>query len=425
MDKVLDTKTPYRVGQWLSSDQLFLENWMQNLIEEVDSNPRELHPVIDEFKEFIEGSPEIYMFFHMMFEQIPHKPPYFQTPTHKPQVRDYQHMLRLLNAIMTKAPEYNNTGLVGFPINAILDWPMGTIGGFSAFLNTKVNQHIKKILNEWARFLGSRDSCYVLNDSYNGWFGRAAMAQMLDFVEEYKCDPRKAHYGFTSWDDFFTREFRKGVRPISEPDNDNVIVNACESAPYKIARDVKTRDRFWIKAQPYSLEHMLAEDPLTDKFVGGTIYQAFLSAFSYHRWHSPVSGKVLKAYVTEGTYYSEVLSEGFLNPSGPDPSAPNNSQAYLTEVAARALIFIEADNPAIGLMCFMSVGMSEVSTNEITVYEGQHVNKGDQLGMFHFGGSTHCLIFRPEVNIEFDLHGQMPSLKSQNIPINSQIARVK
>jgi len=170
---------------------------------------------------------------------------------------------------------------------------------------------------------------------------------------------------------------------------------------------------------------MLAEDPLTEKFVGGTIYQAFLSAFSYHRWHSPVSGKVVKAYVTEGSYYSEALSEGFLNPDGPDPAAPNNTQAYLTEVAARALIFIEADNPAIGLMCFMSVGMSEVSTNEITVYEGQHVNKGDQLGMFHFGGSTHCLIFRPEVNIEFDTHGQTPSLESHNIPINSQIARVK
>jgi len=89
------------------------------------------------------------------------------------------------------------------------------------------------------------------------------------------------------------------------------------------------------------------------------------------------------------------------------------------------MIFIEADNPAIGLMCFMSVGMSEVSTNEITVYEGQHVNKGDQLGMFHFGGSTHCMIFRPEVNIEFDLHGQTPGLDSHNIQINSQIARVK
>jgi hypothetical protein len=35
---------------------------------------------------------------------------------------------------------------------------------------------------------------------------------------------------------------------------------------------------FWIKGQPYSVAHMLAHDPWTGKFTGGTIYQAFLSA---------------------------------------------------------------------------------------------------------------------------------------------------
>jgi len=69
---------------------------------------------------------------------------------------------------------------------------------------------------------------------------------------------------------------------------------------------------------------------------------------------------------------------------------------------AAPLMFIEADNPAIGLMCVLPVGMAEVSTCEITVYEGQHVKKGDQLGMFHFGGSTHCLMFRPGVRLDFD-----------------------
>ena len=44
-------------------------------------------------------------------------------------------------------------------------------------------------------------------------------------------------------------------------------------------------------------------------------------------------------------------------------------------------------------MCFVAVGMSEVSTCEVTVAAGETVEKGDQLGMFHHGGSTHCLIF--------------------------------
>ena len=410
----------YRVGEWLPSDHAFLNQWMQSHIKDVAANPKKLHPVIEEFKSLIENDPEIFMLFNQMFEEIPRKPSFNKTPTGDHQIKDYLHMLLLIDAIMTTAPEYNTTGLVGFPINAILDWPMGTHSGFAAFLNDKVNAQLKKVLNEWGRFLSSKESCYVLGtDPHKGWFGTDAKKAMPNFETEFKCDPSKPYYGFTSWDDFFTRVFKDGQRPIASPEDDAVIVNACESAPYKIAHNVKRQDKFWIKSQPYSLMHMLANDEFTDKFVGGTIYQAFLSALSYHRWHSPVSGKIVKAYVKDGAYYSEAISMGF------DPSGPNESQSFITDVATRAIIFIEADNPAIGLMCFMPVGMAEVSTCEITVKVGQHVKKGDQLGMFHFGGSTHCLIFRPQVKLDFDLHGQKPGLESNNIKINSRIATVK
>lgn len=417
--KTVDEAVQYRVGEWLPSDQLILNNWMSNLIAEVDVENKELLPVVKELKDLIESSPEIYMHFNEMFEQLPKKARFKNDPTAKPQVRDYQHMLQLINQVMTQAPEFNKTGLVGFPINAILDWPMGTNAGSVVFLNEILNQQLKKMLNEWAKFLDSPDSRYVLNDDpRTGWFGEDAQEAMPTFVEDFICDPKLPYYGFTSWDNFFIREFRDGRRPVASPEDDAVIANACESAPYRIATDVKNRDKFWIKAQPYSLVHMMNGDPLASQFVGGTIYQAFLSALAYHRWHSPVSGKIVKTQVIDGSYYAEALSEGF------DPSGPNESQAYITEVATRALVFIEADNPDIGLMCVMFVGMAEVSTCDIRVYEGQYVNKGDELGMFHFGGSTHCLFFRPGVNLEFDLRGQNPGLNSDNIPVRSRIATV-
>ena len=198
-----------------------------------------------------------------------------------------------------------------------------------------------------------------------------------------------------------------------------MIANACESAPYKIATDVQAIEPFWIKAQTYSLSHILKGDPLHEHFVGGTIYQAFLSAFSYHRWHSPVDGTVVKTQLIDGTYYSETLVEGY------DPSGPNESQGYIAELAARAVIYIQADNPKIGLMCFVAIGMAEVSTCDVTVFEGQKIKKGQETGMFHFGGSTHLLIFGPEVELEFNMHGQKPGLDSSNIPVLSEIARVK
>lgn len=415
-----DNNTPYRVGKWLPSDHSFLNDWIIEQLSESKEQNTPLLPVVQEFKDLIENDPHVYMLFHQMFEQIPNKEPYINDPTGKKQIKDYKTMLRLLNHIMHQAPEFNKTGLVGFPINAILDWPMGTEAGYAAFTNEKVNKQLKKILNEWANFLSSEDSRYVLsNDPHNGWFGKDAKEAMPNFEKEFICDPSLPYHGFTSWDDFFTRQFREGVRPVADPEDDYVIANSCESAPYRIAKNVNKRDKFWIKAQPYSLYHMLDGDPLTDKFIGGTIYQAFLSALSYHRWHSPVSGKILKTKVIDGTYYAENLAEGF------DEAGPNESQAFITEMATRALLFIEADNPEIGLMCVMYVGMAEVSTCDITVYEGQHVDKGDQLGMFHFGGSTHCLIFRPEVNLEFDLRGQEPGLDSENIPVRSKIATVK
>jgi hypothetical protein len=111
--------------------------------------------------------------------------------------------------------------------------------------------------------------------------------------------------------------------------------------------------------------------------------------------YSPVSGRIVKTRPIDGTYCAQTPAVGF------DLAGPNESQGYIAQVASWGLIFIEADNPKIGLMAVMFVGMAEVSTNDILVYEGQHVNKGDPLGMFHFGGSTDTLIFRPQVKLDF------------------------
>lgn len=428
-------KVQYNVGKWLPSDQKIVNNWLKDLLNKVDgpSPPTDnfdipteqcsimskLHPVMKEFKKLIDEDPEVNMFFHQMFNQVPKVPPFNEDPTGKPQVRNYHVMLRLINHILTTAPEYNDTGLVGFPINAILNWPMATPGGYAAFLNDKVNVQLKNVLNQWAVYLSSPDSTYVLNDDpHHGWFGREALNAMPNFAKDYVCDPSAEHYGYTSWDDFFTRVFRRGVRPVASPRDDSVIANACESAPYSLQENVQLRSSFWMKGQEYSLLFMLGNDPRAGLFVGGTVYQAFLSALSYHRWHSPVSGRVIKTRNIEGSYYSETMNIRY------DPAGPNKSQGYITQVAARALIFIEADNPAIGLMCFLAIGMAEVSSNDITVYEGQHIEKGQEIGMFHFGGSTHCLIFRPGVNLQFDLRGQTPSLHTENINVRSEIARV-
>jgi phosphatidylserine decarboxylase len=414
---VKDAAVQPPTGVWLRADQRALQQVRQPA--GADDSQTWL-PVVQEFKALIENDPELYMLFTQMFEQIPRTPAYLNDPVGNPQVRNYRDMLKLINQILTQAPEYNKTNLVGFPINAIVNWAMGTPAGAAAFLNDKVNRQLKKILTQWAVFLGSADSRTVLNeDPEKGWFGRDALQAMPTLAQDFDVKPNLPFYGFRSWDDFFTRQFRDGRRPVASPNDDSVIANVCESAPYRLAKNVQLRDQFWIKDQPYSLAHMMADDALAQQFAGGTIYQAFLSATSYHRWHSPVSGRIVKTRVIDGSYYAQTPAVGF------DPAGPNESQGYITQVASRGLVFIEADNPKIGLMAVMFIGMAEVSSNDITVYEGQHVSKGDQLGMFHFGGSTHTLMFRPQVKLDFDLRGQTPSLNSKNIPVRALLATVQ
>jgi len=308
------------------------------------------------------------------------------------------------------APEFGEETMVATPLGAILDWTMGTPAGFSAFRDPRINAMLKQILTAWCKFLSSGDSLYVLNDSPSGW--KCDEARRAVGIDQYQYDPQDEHWGFDSWNDFFTRRFKDGERPVASPDDDKVIVSACESTPYSITTDVKRQDRFWIKSQPYSLDDMLANDDSVDQFVGGTVYQAFLSATNYHRWHSPVAGTIVRAFLREGTYYSEADSEG------PDAVEPTNSQSYLAHVAARAIILIEADDPVVGLMAFVPVGMSEVSSCMIhsNVAPGYHVAKGEELGYFQFGGSTHCLIFRPCAIADFSL-GAVPQPHDPNAPL--------
>jgi phosphatidylserine decarboxylase len=219
---------------------------------------------------------------------------------------------------------------------------------------------------------------------------------MPEFTSTYICDPTKEYWGFKSWDDFFTRQFRPGLRPIASPENNTVITSACESVPYKLSTNAQLTSRFWLKAEHYSLFHMFNGDPFTPQFVGGTVYQAYLSTLYYHRWHSPVCGRVVKIVHVPGAYCAVSPSTGFHTLNGPDPGAPGNSQAFLTNIATRMLIFIHAESKDIGLMCFIAVGMVEVSSCEATVSAGEWVAKGQELGMFHYGGSTYCLVFREE-----------------------------
>lgn len=80
-------------------------------------------------------------------------------------------------------------------------------------------------------------------------------------------------------------------------------------------------------------------------------------------------------------------------------SLPSKLSVDSSKVAARLIIFIGADNPSIGLVGFVAVGMTEASSCEATVHESEKVKRGDELGTFHFGGSD--IVINKSTPIDF------------------------
>lgn len=110
---------------------------IQSLKSRTDFNAELVAPIA-EFKQLVATNPVLSSLAQEMFtEAKSHKD---LTPLNGMAVSDFNEFLVLLNQIMTQAPEYTEYfdpkegalepyGLIGFPINALLDWPMATDAG--------------------------------------------------------------------------------------------------------------------------------------------------------------------------------------------------------------------------------------------------------------------------------------------------------
>lgn len=172
---------------------------------------------------------------------------------------------------------------------------MGTISGYDFFVSPIVNKQLHNVLSQWSKYLASLASQSVL-DGWLGSTGKAVITTVANdgktnytFEQLFACPNISApHLGFKSWDEYFVRPFNEGIRPTEAPDNGPpdprypdttlVIDNACESAPLQVNHNVSFYDNFYLKEQPYSLVNMLNFAPEARQFVGGTVYQAYLSA---------------------------------------------------------------------------------------------------------------------------------------------------
>jgi phosphatidylserine decarboxylase len=353
-------------------------------------------------------------------------------------------MIELINDIVSHPPIFRDPrgGAPGLSFNNILSAVIVTPAGFNAFVNDALNDAFKTILSDWCDYLSdpkkssaeeslthdkwlSDESIYTLSQYLKGFDPENPSTKPFqDAFVKNLADP---HWGFTDWNNFFARPFATPkkfdyYRPMPNPDPADLIISPADSRVYGIATNVSELDTFWLKGHRYSLKHLLNGDKGGDRhkpYIGGTVYQAYLLPSDYHRWTMPFTGTIKEIVTIPGTYFA--LSNALVDAAQPDEFASLvEGLPYLSTVSARKIAVIEADNKKIGTVCFIPVGLQEISSVKFFHPEDQptRVEKGEELGMFQFGGSTVVMVFEPKVNIKWAV-SQM-----EHILIRSAIATV-
>jgi len=310
----------------------------------------------------------------------------------------------LLNEIITTSPAFNDTAQVGTPMNGLLAVAMATDAGLALFHDATFNAQFKKILDAWNSFLKSPASLDKLDindpEKLGSWISKAAWAAKV--WDQMEHDATKPGYGFDSWNAFFIRRFVPGARPFQGDPQTQVDIG-CETTPWQYADDLSLESDFWIKDVNYSLLDLFGgQAEWARLFAGGQLYQGFLSATHYHRWNAPLDGEIVRSWVQPGTYFAQRPGQG----EDQGTWEGTESQPYLGHVAARAVFIFRHE--LCGYVALICIGMVEVSTCVINppylVGDGAEpvaIMRGDEIGHFEFGGSTHMMIFqRNRVTLE-------------------------
>ncbi|MGV9263390.1 phophatidylserine decarboxylase associated domain-containing protein [Kitasatospora sp. NPDC003701] len=369
-----------RVAGYLPESRQAIDEWQADLALQLGVGGEKFSPGVRELEQLIKRDGIIRMYVTQMIEEVP--------PPHR-YINGVDELLAALDLIRRTAPQYNpnREKRVFFPMSALFVYMMMTPAGEALFRNEKFNRAVQRILKEWCDHLNGDKSLGVLTEKENGWLSPPA-AKEFD-LDEYvtAADRKKPHWGFTSFNAFFHRELLPGKRPVDT--DPAAVVSANDGTVFRIARNIKETDEFWLKGQPYSLVDMLNGSPYTTRFLNGDVFQSFLAGSDYHRWRSPIDGVVRSAEVVDGLMFSNAES------AGEDPTAGTYSQGYQASVNTRGLVFIESPDPKIGMVCVIPIGITEISSVTIGVKPDQPVKKGDELGWFSYGGSSMCLVFEP------------------------------
>jgi len=191
---------------------------------------------------------------------------------------------------------------------------------------------------------------------------------------------------FKSFNDFFTRGLRTGVRAVDA--DSTAIVSPADGAISQLGK-IENGDVFQAKGQKFTVENLIADPQLAQPFKNGEFATVYLSPRDYHRVHMPFSGTLTETLYVPGELFSvnQTTAENI-----PGLFARNERMVCLfdTELGRMAVVLVGA---------MIVAGIETVATGKVKpsgrIELNQHnlfLEKGAELGRFYLG-STAVILF--------------------------------
>ena len=241
----------------------------------------------------------------------------------------------------------------------------------------------------------------VRRAAYSHFYGwrmnkRISSHQILPFIVAYNLDVEefaKSAFAFKTFNEFFCRALKPEARPIA-PDPRVAVLPA--DGRHLVFPNVNYADGFYVKGAKFTLAELFGEaqlppeqQVLARRFAGGAMLISRLAPVDYHRFHFPVGGRAGESRLINGWLYSV------------HPIALRRNLHYLVE-NRRMVTLVES--PRFGTVAMVEIGATAVGRILQTFIPGRDVAKGEEKGLFSFGGSCVITLFaRDRIRFDADL----------------------
>jgi len=210
---------------------------------------------------------------------------------------------------------------------------------------------------------------------------------------------------YRSFNDFFIREIRKESR--SFPDNEYDVASPCDGK--LTAHQITADSIFQVKNSEYSVDDLLQDRELSAEFIDGVCLIFRLTPDDYHRY----------SYIDDGEVLYKKQISGILHTVR--PIAHQRCNVFCQN--SREYTVIQAKN--FGKIVQIEVGA--IIVGRITNHnDSSAIGRGDEKGMFQFGGSTVIMLFKKDsITLDDAIYGNTRQDKETIVRMGCKIGEKK